>query len=145
MRDAVHHTSRGAPRPHPTEASVMMNASSTPTPTGWVFDSSTGYYQNPSSGVWFDSQRGLYYANNRWLSTAEYTAMYATSTTAPAHVAHPAMQTRGGGSTSGNNAVGVGGAQGADGGLRRRAAQPTGRSALAEAAARARRCKYLRF
>eukprot|EP00740_Mantoniella_antarctica_P015641 CAMPEP_0181383810 /NCGR_PEP_ID=MMETSP1106-20121128/21583_1 /TAXON_ID=81844 /ORGANISM="Mantoniella antarctica, Strain SL-175" /LENGTH=68 /DNA_ID=CAMNT_0023503545 /DNA_START=81 /DNA_END=284 /DNA_ORIENTATION=+ len=68
----------------------MMPSSSTPAPRpGWVFDGGSGYYHNPASGVYFDQQRSLYHAGGRWLSHAEYTSMFSTSTTAPAHVVHP--------------------------------------------------------
>ena len=75
---------------------------------GWRFDSATGYYLNPSTGVYFDPQRGAYGVDGRWISGAEYTAVYgrpmagppgAPAAQQPKHnnryVAHPSLS-RGG-------------------------------------------------
>ena len=79
---------------------------------GWRFDSGTGYYLNPSTGVYFDPQRGAYGVDGRWISGAEYTAMYGRAPSMPQggpaapskhnnrYVAHPALSRGGVGDAS---------------------------------------------
>lgn len=80
---------------------------------GWRFDSATGYYLNPSTGVYFDPQRGAYGVDGRWISGAEYTAVYgrpmagppgAPAAQQPKHnnryVAHPSLSRGGVGDAS---------------------------------------------